>query len=62
MEAGTNLGISKILVSFMLSSRYSLFAVVQVDIYNINILEKHKASQLKEPHIFGVASSAFRFG
>uniref|UniRef100_A0A7S0QMA7 Myosin motor domain-containing protein n=1 Tax=Cryptomonas curvata TaxID=233186 RepID=A0A7S0QMA7_9CRYP len=31
-----------------------------VDIYNINVLERHKSSASKEPHIFGVASKAFR--
>ena len=36
-------------------------SLLQVDIYNINVLERHKASACKEPHIFGVASRAFRF-
>ena len=36
-------------------------SLLQVDIYNINVLERHKASACKEPHIFGIVSRAFRF-
>jgi hypothetical protein len=38
----------------------TLTKFIQVDIYNINVLERHKSSASKEPHIFGVASKAFR--
>ena len=31
-----------------------------VDIYNINQLEAYKAGKLKSPHIFGVATKAFK--
>ena len=32
----------------------------RVDIYNAKILEQHKASDSRDPHIFGVASKALR--
>eukprot|EP00292_Cryptomonas_paramecium_P003738 CAMPEP_0113674998 /NCGR_PEP_ID=MMETSP0038_2-20120614/7751_1 /TAXON_ID=2898 /ORGANISM="Cryptomonas paramecium" /LENGTH=589 /DNA_ID=CAMNT_0000591683 /DNA_START=135 /DNA_END=1900 /DNA_ORIENTATION=- /assembly_acc=CAM_ASM_000170 len=32
----------------------------QVDIYNHNYLERYKSADIKDPHIFGVASRAFR--
>jgi hypothetical protein len=49
--------------TWIIMSCYStLTKFVQVDIYNINVLERHKSSASKEPHIFGVASKAFRLG
>ena len=32
---------------------------VQVEIYNINVLEAYKANKMKGPHIFGVAAKAY---
>jgi myosin heavy subunit len=32
---------------------------LQVEIYNINVLEAYKAGKQKAPHIFGVASKAY---